>query len=414
MRDHAKAAAIVCNHMPWREKWRAAVLLGLLIMAGITTPWCIATAAEPSVKSSVFDDSPEHLAITQMLQAEGRDVILETASRVSVHQLEDFATVTISHTEVDGTTKSKIYLLRENDNWSAFYNLPLKKDHAGVFFILARSHCTSRFQHLKGMSYIDDSRQSKDPEKRTINFNCMELIDNKWHDHRLSLVFKYRADLGWAVVKSYPYKSVQPAPATAAKPSKKKKTTQVKAPASLQEAMKMSDLQTAISISYSQGEARPLQLIREGADLEHRDRLGYTPLHTAVTNKHSSLKIIRVLIAAGADVNAADKYGYTALHLVAGRGRNSDAPLVKLLIDAGADVNRQDKSGGTPLHHMTVRGSGCKALQVVEILRQAGADITIRNKYDQTVIDSAGEYNCHDLVKYLQDNSDEVRVQGKR
>jgi len=54
-------------------------------------------------------------------------------------------------------------------------------------------------------------------------------------------------------------------------------------------------------------------------------------------------EIVELLIAKGADVNSKDKSGYTPLH-----GAATDVT-VELLIAEGADVNAKGDDGSTPL-----------------------------------------------------------------
>jgi len=75
-------------------------------------------------------------------------------------------------------------------------------------------------------------------------------------------------------------------------------------------------------------------LISKGADVNEKNRMGWTPLHTAIRNRR--LALIEPLIAKGADINAADNRGQTPLMAAIYIGQK-DA--VELLIAKGADVN---------------------------------------------------------------------------
>ncbi len=68
-----------------------------------------------------------------------------------------------------------------------------------------------------------------------------------------------------------------------------------------------------------------------------------TPLHEAAAMGH--LEVARLLLERGADVNAKNKHGFTPLHFAAGIGHTDVA---KLLLEHGADVNAKDEHGRTP------------------------------------------------------------------
>ena len=68
------------------------------------------------------------------------------------------------------------------------------------------------------------------------------------------------------------------------------------------------------------------------------------PLHYAVVGGHK--EVAELLISKGADVNAKDKDGWTPLHEATMGGHKEVA---ELLIVKGADVNAKDEGGNTPL-----------------------------------------------------------------
>ena len=67
--------------------------------------------------------------------------------------------------------------------------------------------------------------------------------------------------------------------------------------------------------------------------------------------KNCDEKSIKLLIAAGADVNIKNKYGFTALHISI---RNRSEKCVYSLVDAGADVNMEDSDYLTPVMEAVV------------------------------------------------------------
>ena len=68
-------------------------------------------------------------------------------------------------------------------------------------------------------------------------------------------------------------------------------------------------------------------LIEQGADVNAKDKYGYTPLHFAVGNGYP--KIVEVLLKNDAKVNAKNKNGITPLHLAACNGRTEIVELLK-------------------------------------------------------------------------------------
>lgn len=178
------------------------------------------------------------------------------------------------------------------------------------------------------------------------------------------------------------------------------------------------------------------QLLQAGADLNAQDELGRTPVMAATHGNHIQtvqalieagadidiqdnrldnpflyagaeglLEILRLTIAAGADTTLTNRYGGTALIPAAERGHVeivaellaytdveidhinnlgwtalleaivlSDGgarhqQIVQMLVDAGADISIADKEGVTPLAHAQRRGFAAMAA----ILEQAGA-----------------------------------------
>lgn len=176
-------------------------------------------------------------------------------------------------------------------------------------------------------------------------------------------------------------------------------------------------------------------LIKQGARVDARDKIGCTPLHLACRSPYNKkqgeakLKTVKLLIKAGADVSAAsgrrkktplhtaghswdkrvalylikkgadvnvrDGIGWTPLHWAA---HNRFPNTVKALIKKGADVNAQDNSGDVPLH-WTVRQ---KKTEVTKILMRAGADPNIANKNKVTPLSYAQKNNKKSMVKALK------------
>ncbi len=76
--------------------------------------------------------------------------------------------------------------------------------------------------------------------------------------------------------------------------------------------------------------------IKQGADVNETDSVGWTPLH-GVAAEGKNPKAMMALIKKGAFINAMTKEGTTPLLLAA--AYNSNPAFVKMLINAGADIN---------------------------------------------------------------------------
>lgn len=79
---------------------------------------------------------------------------------------------------------------------------------------------------------------------------------------------------------------------------------------------------------------RVKELLTKGADINLKNRQGWTPLHAAVWNQKQ--EIAKLLIEKGADVNIRDRTSRTALQFAADTGQKE---IVELLLAKKADVN---------------------------------------------------------------------------
>jgi ankyrin repeat protein len=135
------------------------------------------------------------------------------------------------------------------------------------------------------------------------------------------------------------------------------------------------------------------KLIKAGADVHAKNRLGDQPIHAAAVggpgshswNPAAQAATIVCLIKAGADPNATDKRGVIPLHRAV---RTRCAAAVRTLLENGADPTRRNSSGSTPMLLATMTtgrsGSGSPEAksQQQEILRllekSLGSAATIR------------------------------------
>lgn len=137
-----------------------------------------------------------------------------------------------------------------------------------------------------------------------------------------------------------------------------------------------------------------------------------TALHTliGVELRHIPGGYARVIdrcIRKGFDINTADKNGNTLLHLAAD-GREA---AVKYLLSRGANTNLRNKHGRTPLFLAAGRGFGVgdSSSEIVKLLIQHGADVSLRDNTIQT----AAEYAVQQRDTMLKLNAESFKMWDK-
>jgi len=138
-----------------------------------------------------------------------------------------------------------------------------------------------------------------------------------------------------------------------------------------------------LALSYDREE-------EEGVERRTRKEKTWTPLHLAASKRQ--YKAMRNLLRNGADVDARDKHGRTPLHAAVGSGGKVG---VGLLLDAGARVNARDNDGETPLHWAIRSG----AAEAVDALIAAGARVNIRSVKGETALDVTESDRCRARLK---------------
>jgi len=139
--------------------------------------------------------------------------------------------------------------------------------------------------------------------------------------------------------------------------------------------------------------------LRQGADVNARDRYGRTPLMYMLTD----LTSVQYLAGQGADVNVRDIRGQTPLMQAAWLGQPE---VVRFLVKEGAEVDARNDSGQTALMQAT------RSLDVVKFLVAQGADINAADDRGETVLLKAAMDGRLSVVRYLLDAGAEVAEPG--
>ncbi len=133
-------------------------------------------------------------------------------------------------------------------------------------------------------------------------------------------------------------------------------------------------------------------LISAGAELNAKDRDGFTPLHEAVYWMHPDM--VKLLLEGGADIRVGDGDGLTALHWAAFWGRVEEA---KLLLERGAGVDmRNIKNGETPLHSALAGND----IEVADLLLSKGANMLAWDVHARVPMWKLPEENRYSWLDY--------------
>ena len=156
------------------------------------------------------------------------------------------------------------------------------------------------------------------------------------------------------------------------------------------------------------------QHLAKGIDINAKSSLGITPLASAILQDQT--QIVAFLVQKGADVNVRNGKGETALHTAAFLGQYEVA---ELLVQKGADVNAKNEDGKTPISSTMADWGTTEFIasllqlkldrervetgraQIVELLRQHGAQTDFAGPVDNDIWTAAGTGNIEAVKQHL-------------
>ena len=126
------------------------------------------------------------------------------------------------------------------------------------------------------------------------------------------------------------------------------------------------------------------------------DEYGRTPLHYAAAEGRAN--DVTKLLAEGANPNAQDDNGWSPLHFAA---QVVSADIARALLAAGANPELRDFYGNTVLWRAVIssRGRG----EVVQLLREAGADPHAKNSVGTTPLSVARSIGNFNVAQFFSD-----------
>jgi formylglycine-generating enzyme required for sulfatase activity/ankyrin repeat protein len=134
-------------------------------------------------------------------------------------------------------------------------------------------------------------------------------------------------------------------------------------------------------------------IIKNGADIDPKDKRGIAPLRYVVNN--NNIEMVKYLINHGANVNARDFKGHTSLRAASQLGFLS---IVELLLKNNADVNIQTSDNRIPIFEAVEN----KHFEVVKLLILNGSYVNVKDKKGDTPLSLAIKNNQSEMINFLK------------
>jgi ankyrin repeat protein len=126
------------------------------------------------------------------------------------------------------------------------------------------------------------------------------------------------------------------------------------------------------------------------------EQAGRSDLHYAA--RDGDVPKAKGLLDQGADVNQRDKHGWTPLHFAA---QEQQVDVANLLLKVGASVDARNEHGNTPL--MVAIGARSGDGEMISLLRKWGADPKCKNNYGVSPVESARQIANYDVARFFAD-----------
>jgi ankyrin repeat protein len=149
---------------------------------------------------------------------------------------------------------------------------------------------------------------------------------------------------------------------------------------------------TALHYAAANGHVKTVKfLLKNGAEVNSTDELGFTPLRLAISNNHQNI-IEALLDEKSTDPNISDIFGLTALHVAAENGNNKT---LQLLIKHNGNIKITTDTYKDTLIHSAAQGiiNGIDTWGVMKWLLEHNVDCLSTNKDNMTVKDILSEHH---------------------
>jgi len=147
-----------------------------------------------------------------------------------------------------------------------------------------------------------------------------------------------------------------------------------------------------------------LTRLRLGDNVNTTYTMGRTALHCAAAN--SNIEAVSTLLMYSPNIQLCDINGYSPLHMACSRSGAAALEIIEKLVTAGAEVDSVNKFSRTALHECVISNNVVGAKKLME----AGANKEMLDSEGKTAKELAFSRNTLDMVELLANN--EVKPQG--